>query len=239
MFNHAVSELLRDIAILFPVLLIVFTFRGFFRALVARWQGDNTAYQHGYLTLNPLAHVDISGVLLVLLIVFVLGAVMGGRYTRQMLYALLIMIGVRWTYRVPFEPRNFTKMKRGVILTLLAGPIGCFLLSLISMYLLAYIPFSLFNPGVTKTLVEIFIEIIRLSVWFGVLGLIPIPPFDGGRLLQFLLPYSKQATLAWLEEYSIFVILVLFFLPVTSDIFIGFLSIVMGYVQYALQFLVF
>ena len=238
MFDQNVAQLLRDIAIIFPALLIVFTFRGFFRALVTRWQGDLTAYHDGYLSLNPLAHVDIAGVLIILSVVFIVGSLLGGGHVQDMLYALMIIIGIRWTYEVPFESRNFNNLKRGVIFTHLSRSIGCFLLSLIFMYIAAYCPFRLLPPAAVKTLIALFMQTIRIAIWFGVISLIPIPPFDGGKLLQFVLPYSKQETLAWLEEYSLIVILCIFFLPIVSDICLGIINMIASYIQFGLAHLV-
>ena len=228
MLSNSMMHAIRDIAVLFPAFLLVFTFRGFSRAIVARWMGDNTAYHEGFVTLNPLAHVDIFGLSLVLLFVYLLGLLLGGHAPRSMLYILLIFMGVRWTYPVPFEPRNFKKLKRGAVLTILAGSLGCFLLVYLFLYLHKYIPYNRMALGAALTLKSICDTVIMLSAYFGVLALVPIPPFDGGKLLQFVLPYSKQGIVTWLEEYSLFILLGLFLLPVVSDIFfgtIGFLGI--------------
>jgi Zn-dependent protease len=225
MISRQIAFLLRDIAVLFPALLIVFTFRGFFRALVSKLMGDDTAQSHGFLTLNPVAHIDVFGMSFILLIVFLIGGLIGGKFTQDYLFVLMILVGVRWTYTSPFDQRNFKRLKLGTVLTLLSRPIGCFFLALLFMYLLTYTPFHLMSIGVSETLLSIFRQVTRLAIFFGVISFLPLPPFDGGRLLQFLLPYSKQGTLAWLEEYSLFIFLILFFCPIVSDIFF---SIVCG-----------
>ena len=60
MMQQEFLSLLSDIAILFPVFILVFTFRGFFKALVAKLMGDDTPRQEGFLTLNPIAHATCS-----------------------------------------------------------------------------------------------------------------------------------------------------------------------------------
>lgn len=222
--SEQIIYLIRNLAILFPAFLMVFTFRGFSRAIVAKWMGDETAYQEGFVSLNPLAHVNIAGLSIILLVVFLLGALLLGQLPPRMLYIFLILIGVRWIYPVPFEPGNFRKIKRGAVFTILAGPIGCFLLALIFMYFRAYLPINLVPPGIAKSLIEIFDTTIGLSAYFGVLTFIPIPPFDGGRILEFVLSYDKQWIVSWLEEYSFIILLSLFLLPVVSDIFFGAVS---------------
>lgn len=219
--NNHMMAMLRDIAILFPAFLLVFSFRGFMKAFVARWMGDETAYQEGYMTLNPLAHVDIIGLSIILLGVYLLGFLLGGHVPRSMLYIFLIFMGVRWTYSVPFEPRNFKRIKLGATLTIIAGSIGCFLVAYLFLYFQKYMPFERLPIGVAKTLGGISGTVVLLAAYFGVLAMVPIPPFDGGQLLRYLLPYSRQGFVDWLEGYSMYILLALFFLPVVSDIFFG------------------
>ena len=154
MMYQKMALLLRDVAILFPAFLLVFTFRGFFRALIARWMGDDTAERHGFLSLNPLVHVDIFGLVFLLVMIFFLGAALG-RLPRDFLYILLIVVGIRWTYYIPLEVRNFKNFKAGMVLTLLSRPLGCFLLSLIFMYVVKYVPFYMLGAGAAKSFYEI------------------------------------------------------------------------------------
>ena len=232
-------DLLSQIAIVFPAFLAVFTFRGFFRAFVAKWMGDDTAYQEGFVSLNPLAHVDVAGLSIILLVMFVLGGLLVGVLDRRMLYIFIVFLGVRWAYPVPFEPRNFRNYKQGAILTILAGPIGCFLVALIFMYVHRFLPFRSMSIGVAKSLIEITSTTTMLGVYFGVLAFLPVPPFDGGRLLQFALPYLKQGIVTWLETYSFFIVLALFVLPGVSDAFFGFINSVSFVVVTLLSKLVF
>lgn len=238
MLNNNIMLLVRDVAILFPAFITVFTFRGFSRAIMAKWMGDDTAEREGFLSLNPLAHVDIFGLSIVILVIFFLAGLLGGNVPRAMLYIVLIFMGIRWTYSVPFEPRNFKKFKRGSVLTILASSLGCFLLTYVFLYFQKYFPFSRVPIGVSKSLQGIFGTIILLASYFGVLALLPIPPFDGGRLLQIVLPYSKQRIVTWLEEYSMFILIALFVLPVVSDVFFGAISFLGILVVYLLSGLV-
>jgi len=223
--NVQIIGLLKDMIILFLACLAAFTFRGFFRALVAKWMGDNTAYSQGFMTLNPLVHVNVGGLSLMLLIVWGLGALLSDFFHHNFLFAFLVLMGLRWVYPVPFEPRNFTRIKLGMVTTILAGPFGYFLLTLVCLYVRAHFPFHRVPVGVAKGLFEIFTRTLYLSSFFGVFSFIPIPPFDGGRLLKFLLPYSEKGVMAWLEEYGYYVLLALFVLPVVRELFFGSISI--------------
>lgn len=239
MVNSHMMELLRDMAVLFPAFLIVFTFRGLARALIAKWMGDHTAYHEGFVSLNPLMHVDIMGLTLVLLVVYGLSYFIGGRVPHSMLYVFLIFMGVRWIYPVPYEPRNFRNLKRGMILTILGGSLGCFFLVFVLLYAQKYLPFNMFAIGVARTLRSIISTVVMLAAYFGVLALIPIPPFDGGKLLEFVLPYSKRGIIQWLEEYSLFILLALFLLPVVSDVFFGLIGLFAIMIVKLLSMLVF
>ena len=78
--TNNIVDVIRDLAGLFPVLLLVFTFRGFFRALVAKWMGDDTAYEAGFVSLNPFVHVNVFVVMVTLLMLFVFGIYLDFEY---------------------------------------------------------------------------------------------------------------------------------------------------------------
>ena len=239
MISNQILGLLSELAILFPAFLLVFTSRGFFKALFAKLMGDDTAQQEGFLTLNPLAHIDFLGLSIMLLLVFFIGGLFMGVFPRSLLFILLILLGARWTTTVPIVETNFKNYTLGVITTTLAGSCGNFILALLFLYILKYFPFQLIPHYAFITLVEIFNAIIELAIFFGVLNLIPIPPFDGGRLLQFILPHSWQHIRIWLQEYSFYILLILFFLPGINTIFFNFLFILSIFIKKGLLFLVF
>lgn len=238
MLMNQITDLLSKIAILFPAFLIVFTMRGFCRALSAKLMGDNTAQREGFLTLNPMAHIDFWGVLITLFFIFVIGSFLPDIFTTTFLLILLILLGVRWTNPAPIDESNFKNYKTSVIVTTLSAPFANFFLALFFLYTIKYFPFSLFPHYVFITLIEMFNAIIELTIFFGVLDLLPIPPFDGGRLLQFILPSSAHGTLEWLEENSIYILLILFCLPGISDIFFGLIFLLSVLIKKGLLFLV-
>ena len=219
MISHQFFSLVHKIAINFPVFLLVFTWRGFFKALIAKLMGDDTAQREGFLTLNPLVHNDILGLTITLVIFFFLGWILSATVPPGMLVLLLLAFGVRWTIPVPVDDRNFTSYRIGGVLTALAGPFGnlflaCLTLLLAKLFIVDGLPRYAF-----VTLVEFLKSIIDVAIWFFILDLIPLPPFDGGQALKYLVPNSKKYIMDWLEEYSIYIIFLLFFLPYVSDIF--------------------
>lgn len=129
--------------------------------MAAAWMGDPTAREMGRTTLNPLAHLDRFGSL------------------------LLLLTWLGWAKPVPVNARNFKNPKAGMAITALAGPAANLLLALVVMVLfkllllLGVLPF---------TLGLILVILIQITVQLAVFNLIPVPPLDGSRLLTALLP---------------------------------------------------
>lgn len=236
--NH-VLQLLREIAVLFPVFLLVFTFRGFIQALVANLMGDSTAKEEGFLTLNPLAHVELFGLTAMIVIFFSFSSLLGDTIPRSILFILLIILGVRWVYPVPIEENNFKNYRLGGVLTALSGFIGTLILALISVITIRVLLITQIPRYALVSLLEILRTIVDVALFFGILNLIPLPPFDGGKLLRYVLPLSQQHIVNWLEEYALFILLGVFFLPGISDFFFGGISIIAAIIKKILFTLVF
>ena len=219
--NSHIFSLLNELAILLPVFLIVFTVRGFTQALLARLMGDRTAQRQGFLTLNPLAHVDLPGILITLLVMFGLGVMFVNYVPRALFFIVIILLGVRWSYPVPIDESEFKQYRLGGFLTTMAGPLGNFLCAFISFPILKFILMGALPAYMTVTFVELVRTLIDVSLFFCVLDLIPIPPFNAGRALKYILPRSAQGVLEKLEFYSIFIFLFLILMPGVSDVFFG------------------
>lgn len=221
--NNTLS-LLNDIFILFFVFLTLFSFKGFVQALIAKLMGDETGKNSGFLSLNPLAHIDIFGLVTVLFVYFVIASLFSESIPRGILFIILVAFGAHMIRPVPIEENNFRHHKLGGVLTALAGPIANFVLAMLAilglrLFISAQPPQYMF-----LSIFGVLHSIISISVIFGVIDLIPIPPFDGGKALRYILPSSLQGGLDWLEEYSFIILIVLFFAPVISDGFFGFIS---------------
>ncbi len=225
MMSPRILALLNQIAILFPVLLVVFTFKGFIQALTAKYMGDDTAEQDGFLTLNPLAHIDLFGLSIVLFGYLIIGFVFTDQLPSNMFFVILVTFGARMIIPVPVEDRNFKNFKLGGIITSLSGSIGNFILAIIAILLFKCLGlFSMPNYILISTM-EVITKMLDITILFGILNLIPLPPFDGGRILRYIIPESHQHIVAWLEEYSLFIFLFLFVAPGISDGFFAMLSV--------------
>lgn len=160
-------------------------------ARAARAQGDYTAEDLGRLTLNPLAHIDLFGTIIVPLMLLISS---GGR------------VGFGWARPVPVNAFNFKNPRKGVILVSLAGPA-----SNIALATVAAIVFRLSEPllagGMGAAFIFILETIIFLNLYLAFFNLIPIPPLDGSGVLSALLPLEYARKYESMSRYGIFVLI--------------------------------
>lgn len=164
------------------VLLTALPLHEFCHVLAARLLGDTTAFRQGRFSLNPLAHIDP------------LGAV------------CFLAFGLGWAKPVPVATGRLRHPRLGGALVAAAGPAGNFALAVFSMLLakvFVYLPWQ----AVTETLALLFFNAAILNITLGVFNLMPFAPFDGGRILQAVLPRSVAV---WLSRYeTVFLVVVL------------------------------
>lgn len=148
--------------------------------------GDPTARYAGRLTLNPKAHIDPIGTLLMPLLLFFMTS-------GSFLFA--------YAKPVPFNPFNLRDQKLGPMWVALAGPLSNFILAIIFGLLVQFMPLSELTP--------FLYIIVYANVLLGVFNLVPIPPLDGSKVLYAILPSSFDHVKRVLDQYG-FVILIIF-----------------------------
>ncbi len=144
-------------------LVIVITIHEFSHAWVANALGDPTAKLAGRISLNPLAHLDPIGVL------------------------MLFFVHIGWGKPVPVNDRYFSNAKRDTTLTALAGPFSNLLLALILMIPLKYL--DNFLPGLVKNLLQSLFDV---SVVLFAFNILPFPPLDGSKIIGIFIPDRYQ-----------------------------------------------
>ena len=174
----------------------------FAHAWAANKLGDSTARSQGRMTLNPMAHLDPIGTV------------------------LLVLTGFGWAKPVPINPYNFKNRKYGMALSALAGPASNIVVALLLTILYKILAYTFIITGVANVwFLELLLAIISSMAWvnvsLAVFNLIPVPPLDGSRIATLFLPeriYFK------IMEYERYIVLVLFAL-----IFVGALDGVLGF----------
>jgi len=184
-------ETLRKGAIFYILLISSLCVHEWAHAVTAHLLGDDTPADEGRVTLNPLAHMDpLGSVIFPLLCIFVLpGSLLFG-----------------WGKPVRINPANFTKRKRGELLTTLAGPCSNLVLAL-----LAAVVGGLLFRWEPRT-AEVFFQLIVINVLLAVFNLIPLPPLDGGQVMRHVVG-MREETFRAISRWSFLIILVAINIP--------------------------
>ena len=165
-------EYLISILLSLPIVLLTLSVHEMAHGYVAGKLGDPTAKALGRITLNPIKHLDPMG------------------------FICMLLFGFGWANPVPINTRNFKKPRRDMAISAAAGPISNLLLALFFMILMRVSWMFLWNIKITTETQLMMIEYfwmflsmgVSLNITFAVFNLIPIPPFDGSRILFVFLP---------------------------------------------------
>ncbi|WP_198116789.1 site-2 protease family protein [Massilia rhizosphaerae] len=188
------DELIRNLAVYALPVLFALTMHDAAQAFVAKRFGDNTAHAAGRTSLNPLAHIDPIGTIVIPVVMY-------------------LMTGFVFGYAKPL-PMNYGQMrhpKRDMAWVALSGPGANFLMALI--WLVAAIFLQYF--GVQEDFPHLVAKAgVQTNLWLMAFNLLPIPSMDGGRVLFSLLPHKAAYQYARLEPYGFIILLALIFLHV-------------------------
>ena len=175
--------------LMIPIVLIALTFHEFSHGFVSSKLGDPTPKYTGRLSLNPMAHLDPMGAL------------------------LMVLTGFGWAKPVQIDARYYKNPKWGMAITAVAGPLSNLVLAFVAMiiYTLIFIlniKTGLFGNSI-DTISGFVLTFVQVNLCFMVFNLIPIPPLDGSRILGLFLSTRAYFKLQQLERYSFMIIIVL------------------------------
>lgn len=180
------ERLLWMVVSVIPALLCI-TIHEVSHGLAALALGDRTAETQKRLSLNPLRHVDVMGLL------------------------MLVVFKIGWARPVPVNMMNFRNPRLGMALTALAGPVSNFLLAIIILFLRGLLTPAALSLSWGQTALSIADATAYMSVGLGVFNLIPIPPMDGSKLLFAILPERAYFAILRYEKYGMILIVLLVF----------------------------
>jgi len=181
--------------------------------------GDDTARLLGRITLNPVAHTDPIGTLLIPIIGFVVGAMGGGR---------IPLIG--WGKPTPVNPLRWRRKDLANVMVSLAGILANLLIAIIAFTILKFLLQSGLILSISASMREpviLFLDnLLVMNISLAVFNLLPFPPLDGSKVLETFLPASMQPVLEMLEQYGYFILIILIYVGFFNAIISPILSIV-------------
>ena len=199
MFGFSLMEMVAGL----PGLIMALALHEYAHARAAAAMGDFTPKMMGRLTVNPMAHIDPIGLV------------------------MLLVARFGWAKPVPINPHNFRDRKKGEILVALAGPAMNFLLAFLALGVMLFLTQTM-RMEMSYGLRAVLWLIVVYNINFGIFNLIPLPPLDGSRILMAVLPYEMQYRFAALERYSMLIFIIFIATPILGYILIPLAQLLLG-----------
>jgi len=205
------DELIRNLAVYALPVLFALTMHDAAQAFVARRLGDNTAHAAGRTTLNPLAHIDPVGTIVIPVVMYLMTSFVFG-------------------YAKPL-PLNYGQMrhpKRDMAFVALSGPGANFVMALIWLIFGILLQYFQVDESFPNLVAKAGVQV---NLWLMAFNLLPIPSMDGGRIVFSLLPQKAAYQFARLEPYGFLILLALILLKVVT-IWLFFVGSIAGKLLY-------
>ena len=189
MFDFSLTGLIAGL----PGLVIALVIHEYAHAKAADVMGDFTPRMTGRLTLNPMAHIDPIGLI------------------------MLLVVRFGWAKPVMINARNFRNWRQGELLVAVAGPVANLIVAFISLLAMAVLfKLGMFSEGVRLVLSMM----VLFNINFAIFNMLPLPPLDGSKVLMVLLPGRLAYRLMSLERYSFIILIFLMMTPFLTMILI-------------------
>ena len=177
---------IQKLLLLAPPILLALTFHEYAHGYVAHKHGDDTAKLSGRLTLNPLAHLDLLGTIMIFLVHF------------------------GWAKPVPVNPYNLRNPKKDMLWISAAGPLANMMLALISglsfrlIFAIAGIPNE---HSILRLLIFMVYMSLQINLALAIFNVLPIAPLDGSKILFGILPAKYENVVYFFERYGPFILI--------------------------------
>lgn len=172
------------------------TIHEYSHALVSTLQGDDTPSLYGRLTLNPLKHLDVMGLI------------------------ALMLFSFGWAKPVPVSTENYKNRRLGMILTSVAGPISNLILATASAFVLLGLQPE--NDGVYFFLVIL----IYMNISLAIFNIIPFPPLDGSKIFGGIFGGAVERAIYRIDRAGVFILFLILSIPMVNDVFFSIISYV-------------
>ena len=198
LFSGDIKDAVVTFAMWLPIILLAFSVHESAHALTASWLGDRTARNLGRVTLDPTKHLDLYG------------------------FISMLLFGIGWAKPVPIYSRNMKNPKWGMAISALAGPVSNLILGVIFAVVFGIISVNsqgeIFMRGPIVYMAQtpmayaglFFYYAASLNISLAVFNMIPVPPFDGSRILYVALPAKLYFKVMKYEQYMGIAVLVIF-----------------------------
>jgi len=179
--------------------------------------GDDTARLLGRVTLNPIAHIDPIGTLLIPIVGFIIGS-MGGPI------ASIPLIG--WGKPTPVNPLRWRNKDLANVMVSSAGIMANMILAIIAFTIIKVLLMRALWESTPEPVVIMLQYLLIMNVSLAVFNLLPFPPLDGSKILETFLPASMQPILQVLEQYGFIILMFLIYIGVFRAIISPIMSLI-------------
>lgn len=176
--------------IIFIIIVLSVSFHEFTHAFIAHMRGDDTAKYAGRLTVNPVAHFEPIG------------------------FLMMLFTNFGWGKPVPINPYNMQDPQRDNVLVAIAGPLSNLSLALGASLLLHILSYLTLDTTLFDFFAFSLSMVVIINIGLAIFNLLPFPPLDGSNIYRAFLPESVQYKISSLSIESLLIIFVLAFLPI-------------------------
>lgn len=211
LFNIFSKEGLALFLFTLPALLLSLSIHEFAHAYTAYKLGDMSQKYRGRLTLDPLKHIDIVG------------------------FLCIMLCGFGWGKPVQIVDTNFKNRAKGNAIVAFAGPFSNILLAIFFAIVIKILSMTgVLGLMATNNIGIILIQMLSVTIYFNIVfavfNMLPIPPFDGSKVLFYFLPRKYKNIMYTLEKYSLIILLIL----IITDVHYYIVGPIVNFLQYLL-----